>query len=214
MEAAAFLLVAFCIPGTQTLRAEESAADSARPSDVTAEAMVPSTMEASSKDAELATNSPEPNEDGVLERIHEMNLLQIRAGLLAAKRGQSVLVRRMGNRLERDHRKSEAMVEGLARSFHVTLGPTSLPGATAEAARLAAADSLMRRLQSLNGADFDSAYLLAVVESHEKAITLLRSVQASEPDTPVGDLISKLLPILEQHRRLAEDVGQRIGQPV
>lgn len=70
----------------------------------------------------------------------------------------------------------------------------------------------MTRLQSTSGPQFDRAYLMVMVTSHQKAIGMLEKVQAKGLDQPqVTGLIRKLLPILKQHLQLAQGLQKRMA---
>lgn len=69
----------------------------------------------------------------------------------------------------------------------------------------------MTKLQSASGAQFDQAYIMAMVKGHQKAIHTLEKVQSENKvkNPQVMNLVNKLLPILKQHLMLAQHLQNR-----
>jgi uncharacterized protein (DUF305 family) len=66
-----------------------------------------------------------------------------------------------------------------------------------------AMDAEMKRLQSLNGAELDRAFLASMVSGHDKAIDFVRSARGAAHDTDLANLLDQLLPSLQKHRDMA-----------
>lgn len=139
-----------------------------------------------------ATRVPTP--DQLASKIRAVDAMEIEAGRLAQARGSTDGVRRYGLVLERDHRLADRRVTALANAQGLTL--TEVPPSAEEAAEMA-------RLGSLRGAAFDDAFLKAMKAGHGRTLELLAKARQSTPDLRLADLISRLIPILEQHDQLA-----------
>jgi predicted outer membrane protein len=69
---------------------------------------------------------------------------------------------------------------------------------------------MVDKLKTLTGKEFDNTFLPAMVQGHAEAISMLKDAEGKLPEhSPVRMLISKLLPILQQHQQLAEDLQKQ-----
>ena len=68
----------------------------------------------------------------------------------------------------------------------------------------------VQRLTSLKGAEFDRAYMQAMVEDHEEDVAKFRDVASSAESKQVQAFAKKTLPTLEQHLKMAKDIDARI----
>ena len=64
----------------------------------------------------------------------------------------------------------------------------------------------MRQLQTLRGADFDTAFATAMVNGHTKAISMLENAQNQVQRQELRTLIASTLPTLRQHLQLAQSL--------
>jgi putative membrane protein len=150
----------------------------------------------------LGASAPARSEDpapvvapNVLSEIHRENLAEIAMGELAAARGGSAELRRFGDRLVRDHRLADRRIIAYARSRGIPLGPPDGPPEDREAMR--------RALEQADELEFDRAFLMAMVEHHEKDIRTLTAARHQSGDRALRTLVVKLIPLLEQHRSIA-----------
>jgi len=61
----------------------------------------------------------------------------------------------------------------------------------------------MQRLKTLHGAAFDSAFANAMVDGHNKAISMLENAQTTVQNADLRSFITSTLPTLREHLRLA-----------
>ena len=64
------------------------------------------------------------------------------------------------------------------------------------------------RLSGLSGAKFEDAYLKETVDDHKRAIGALQSVSKQTNDPELRSWISKSVPVLQQHLKLANTLAQ------
>ncbi len=138
----------------------------------------------------------------VLSTIHATNAIEVEAGKLAQQKGQSDTVRKLGDRIARDHLSSDKMVTDLAHKKKVELDPVK-PQTDEEKQQHEKRVKMMEKLRNLQGSEFDSAFLKFMEEGHARSIEKLQASREKLQDGDVRDLVNKLLPILEQHRELA-----------
>jgi putative membrane protein len=131
-----------------------------------------------------------------LGKIHQTDLMEIEAGELAIEKGDSVLVRALGDRLSRDHRMAESMVMKTARDLGVVLPPTQ-PGES----------EIMASLVKSYARAFDQTYVGMMIEGHLRDISVLsETYDQLPPGAPMRLFLGKLLPILKQHLQVAMNV--------
>jgi predicted outer membrane protein len=145
---------------------------------------------------------------GLLRRVHLTNRFQMQVGQLAIDKGERAKVRRLGERIMRDHRVADRQLRQLADSLDV-----SLPGSDFEAVADEETDDssppeqrmseLLDRLRQADGADFDRLYVEAMRLSHRTAIDFVSSTRLDIQVDSVRDVADDLLPILRQHQELA-----------
>ncbi len=145
----------------------------------------------------------------VLSTMHQVNQLEMRLGRMAEEQGASTEVRRYGDRLYRDHRFGDGKVTSLAASQDLALlPPEQLPAAP----ELMAVGQAAQKLEQESGPTFDRAFLQVMIQSHQEATGLLRDALGRLPDGQVHALVSKLLPILEQHLELARAIRNEAAE--
>jgi putative membrane protein len=134
------------------------------------------------------------------------NTADIETGALAEKRGFSREVREFGAMLARDHKA----VRQQGRDLAAKLGVTPTPPRDDQSARDHAA--AMARLRSLEGREFDRAFLEHEAAFHRAVIgavqeTLLPAIQNEELEA----LVLKVAPAFHAHMVMAEELQKKVG---
>jgi predicted outer membrane protein len=143
----------------------------------------------------------------ILSKMHQVNQMEINVGKLAQQKSDDPEVQRYGRNLVRDHEMGDRKVTMLAKQLNLTL-MTPQPQ-TPEQQKMQMQMRMVDKLKTLSGKDFDNAFLSAMVQGHAQAISMLKDAEGKLPEqSPVRMLISKLLPILQQHQQLAEDFAK------
>lgn len=135
----------------------------------------------------------------VLSQLHQIDQLEIKMGNLAMQKGRSEKIRAYGKRLQNDHQLTERKVAMLAAEKNLTL-------TKADAAQQQQADAMAQKLQSAQGKEFDQTFLNAMIKGHTEAIQMLSEERQNLQDPEIRDLISRTIPILEQHLHLAKNI--------
>ena len=117
---------------------------------------------------------------------------EIAIGTLVRQRAASAEVRDLGATLVRDHTASKAQAIETGRTVGVGV-PTEMS---------AEARHLLRRLTSLSGPAFDTAFLTATIKDHRKTIDKFAE-QGRNGDPLTGKLAEDALPRLRDHLRIA-----------
>ena len=154
---------------------------------------------ATDQSASAAAGESAQEASKVLAELHHSNLAEIEMGKLAQKNGKSDGVKQYGERLEKDHKDAEKKVKDLADQMKIKLKDKDEVLASKDHRN-------MNRLKALKGAQFDQQFAKAMSDDHKKDISMLKQSQSKLTGSPVGNLVSQLLPVLEEHERIANDL--------
>ena len=137
-----------------------------------------------------------------LDFASEVNIGEIRSGLLAEQKAQSDAVKAFGRLMSLDHSELQSQLDAIA-----VLDRVQVPDKPSSAA-----EQQMDQLKSMSGAQFDSAYMNDMVQDHEKAIRRFESESSNAQNPAVVAVVSGALPILQQHLALAEAVDAWLSE--
>ena len=132
------------------------------------------------------------------------NTSDIETGELGARKGSTKAVRDFGAMLARDHKNVRQQGRDLAKKLGVTPTPPKDDNSAMEH------KAIMKKLNSLSGAEFDKAFLQNEVGYHEAVIeavtkTLLPAIQNAE----LKDLVTKVAPAFVAHRDAAKNMLEK-----
>jgi putative membrane protein len=128
-------------------------------------------------------------------------IAEVALGRMAATKAQDAGVKKFGQRMVTDHTKANDELNAAAREDGVTI-----PQGLSEEHKGDAA-----RLSSLEGAEFDKAYMKLMVSDHEEDVALFEKEANTGKDTNVKAFAQKTLPVLKEHLQMAKDIQQRVG---
>jgi putative membrane protein len=155
---------------------------------------------ASGKPAPAA--SSKTNVAAILAQIHQANLREIAVGKIAAGKASSSEVRAYAAQLVQDHINADQMVDATAEKMgahlHEAVGPRESRHKSAHG------KMLEQKLSSATGAGFDRLFLEQTSSDQQGLIRSLQQEREDASDDDIEALIDKIIPILEQHRDLAE----------
>jgi putative membrane protein len=102
-----------------------------------------------------------------------------------------------------DHTKANNELKDVAQAKGLTVPDAPAPEQKA----------LQARLEKLSGAQFDQAYVDAMVKDHRKALALFKRQSTSGKDAEIKSFASKTLPTLEHHLEQAQQLaGSKTGK--
>ena len=70
--------------------------------------------------------------------------------------------------------------------------------------------SIMQKLQGLSGADFDRAYVDAMIDDHEDAVDLFDGQAKDGKDADIKAFAAKTLPTLQGHLKMINDIKSKM----
>ena len=135
----------------------------------------------------------------ILEQMHQANLKEIAIGKIAEQKASSDEVRAYADQLVKDHTSADQMVVATAQKTGARLRDSTT--ARRESAHGKSAE---QKLSSASGAQFDRLFLEQTSADHKKLIGQLQQEREDASNDDVEALIDKMMPILQQHKDLAQ----------
>lgn len=132
---------------------------------------------------------------------HQGNLAEIKAGRIAARRGDAAAVRSLGQRLAAYHRKLDGAVVTAARKLDVRL-PNS-----PNSEQL----SMIRQYRTASAAEFDGLFVASQLLAHQHAIKLGRIVLATGTEPAVRQLVTAAVPVVRKHHAALVSIQRQTG---
>ncbi|MBS1797441.1 MAG: DUF4142 domain-containing protein [Acidobacteria bacterium] len=150
--------------------------------------------------------SPSPANDAknpdsaFLTEAAQGGMAEVMLGRLAASKAQNPDVKKFGQRMVDDHTKANNELKELAVKKNFTL-PTDVN---------AKQKSLMDKLEGLSGADFDKAYVDAMVDDHEEDVDDFKDEAENGKDADVKAWAAKTVPTLQSHLDMIKGIQSKI----
>jgi len=119
---------------------------------------------------------------------------------LAQQKAADAQVKAFAQRMDTDHSKAGSELRALIAQKGVTI-PGGLPPQ---------ALALKNRLEKLQGAAFDQAYMRAMVDDHTKAVREFETA-AKSTDSDIKAFAEKTLPTLREHLKMAQDTNKAVS---
>jgi len=130
-----------------------------------------------------------------INEVAEGGMMEVRMGELGQQKSQNPEVKALSQRLVTDHTKANDELKQLAASKGTTI-PTQL------------SDHYQKALDKLSSAsDFDKSFKEMAVKDHKNDIKEFEKALKKSNDTELKAWISKTLPTLQEHLRMAEQIG-------
>jgi len=120
-------------------------------------------------------------------------MMEVQAAQMAQQKASSQEVRDYARKLEQDHSLANDKLKAIAKERQVSL-PTDV-GAEHKA--------MIGRLNALSGAEFDKAYMKAMVADHRKDIREFEKASNRSMDSDLKNFASSTLPTLKEHLQQA-----------
>jgi len=140
----------------------------------------------------------------LVQQFLDANQKEIDIAQLAADKARSSRVKSYARKLVSDHKAADHQMTAYASKKGLT---SRLEQMTQPAPTAAEKESDMHaRLMGETGNEFEHDFVSTMVEDHDKAIEMVRSARDSAVDPQLRDLFNGLLPKLEKHRKMAQQL--------
>lgn len=127
-------------------------------------------------------------------------LAEIELGKLAQTKAQNAEVKKFAGQMVTDHTKAGDELKALGKKKDFK------PATELDSAH----KLIMQKLQGLSGADFDKAYVDAMVDDHEDAVDLFEGQAKDGKDTELKAFAAKTLPVLRGHLNMIKDIKAKM----
>jgi len=124
------------------------------------------------------------------------SMAEVELGRLAASQGMSKEVKTFGQKMVEDHSKANQELMQVAQQKKVKLSSDLMP----------THQETMEKLSKLKGAEFDRAYVKAMVEDHEKDVAAFDATAKNGVDADVKAFAAKTLPTLRMHLEMIREI--------
>ena len=133
--------------------------------------------------------SSEEKDAKFMVKAAEIDLLEIRLGIMAQEKGKMKEVKELGKMMEEGHNRSLSALTALAAKKKITI-PTKLDD-----------DALAdyRKLNNIAAADFDKEYCSMMVKGHKAAIMTYEKASKGSVDADIKQWATATLPDLHTH---------------
>lgn len=162
----------------------------------------PARTQSSADSASTASSTPNKSvskiDSDLMKKIAVANLAEIETGKLVQEKSKNDEVLNFAKKMVDDHTKAQEELQRLSDAKGVTL-PTK-PDRKHQ--------TMMKKLSSLSGAAFDSAYMArGGIGDHRETHKLLQTAQTKVTDPDVKALAAKMSPAVDEHLKLAEQIN-------
>jgi putative membrane protein len=151
--------------------------------------------------AASAPSSPPTEPAAFVQAATQAGLMEIEAGKLAMNASTNPAVKTFADRMITDHGRASAELAVIAKKKSLNV-PGDLNVGQAR---------MLKELREKSAKDFDAAYAAQMVEDHAKAVQLFEANAASK-DTELAAFVELTLPVLREHRQLAEALKASLGK--
>lgn len=128
-------------------------------------------------------------EKAFMKKAADGGMTEVELGKLAAEKGGSDAVKDFGNEMVKDHGKINDNLKELAGKMNVTL-PASVS---------AMHKAMIEKMSGLSGADFDNAYVPAMVKAHKKDIAAFEQAGKMVKNDDLKKFIDDSTPMMKDH---------------
>ena len=144
-----------------------------------------------------------PGVSTLLNKANAMNYEEIELAKLARdKAGDNQALMTFAKTIESDHKANEDAVAALSRQKNVTL--TGTP---------ASIDQKYKRMESLNGAEFNRAFLRDSVKDHSEALAFFEADKTKFRNDPnIYRYVEETIPVLRSHLEMARNLEHESSQ--
>jgi len=197
------LALAACGPGNQNeaIRSGEGAPGAAAPPAAEMAPPAPGTVPPGGTTAALSTPQ-------IVAVLTASDSAEIKPSQLAMDKAQNADVKAYAQRMITDHGMLEDSLKALERQENVSPAPNAMSQQIETETR-----STLQQLQGLSGAEFDRAYMQAMVQSHQAALNAVDTQllpSAQDPKVKMA-LEQKVRPIIVAHLESAQAIQRSLG---
>ena len=150
---------------------------------------------------EATSSKPTAMEKTFIKKAADGGMTEVELGRLAAEKGGSDEVKDFGNQMVKDHSKINDDLKEVAAKMNVTV-PSGIS---------AKHHAAIEKMAGMSGADFDKAYVAAMVTDHEKDIAEFEKADKEVKNPSLKKFIEDALPMMKDHLEKIKKFDQAKG---
>jgi putative membrane protein len=127
---------------------------------------------------------------------------EVEMGKLAAEKASNAVVKAFGQQMVEDHGKANEKLKAAAEKQNLTL-PTNLTSKQ---------QATYDMLKTKSGADFDKAYVAAMVKDHEEDVKDFQREVNKGKDEHIKTFASETLPVIQGHLEKIKAIQSKLGE--
>ena len=163
--------------------------------------------ESTSETSTVAPVGLNANDPGVQDKIFIREALtgglnEMELAKIAMQRASNLDLQLLARRIFDDHKRGNEDLEIIAHNEGIQIPQLPRDGA------------MVQRLAGLSGNEFDRTYLQHVIEHHRFDVKRFESTARSARNEDVRNFAGKVLPALQEHLRIAENISEIAGLEV
>ncbi|HLJ64579.1 MAG TPA: DUF4142 domain-containing protein, partial [Stellaceae bacterium] len=144
----------------------------------------------------LAADTKNTMNDRFVDKLARDGQSEVEVGQLAQQKASSPAVKSFAQRLVSDHEKANQQLMSIAGKEGIAVPSTDKPEN----------DPMRTKLEGLQGAEFDRAFVEAQIADHKKDIQYLEREEKEVKDPALASFIRQTLPVMESHLKMAEEL--------
>ena len=160
----------------------------------------------SSNNVNISSNAPNADKTSMsgdstfMMKAAQGGMAEVELGRMAVEKAQNAEVKKFAQKMIEDHTNANTELKSLARNKSVTL-PTETD---------AEHKALMEKMKALSGAEFDKAYVQAMVDDHRKTVDLFQNESTGGTDGDAKAFAAKTLPNLKMHLEMIQGIQSKM----
>jgi len=184
------------------IKAERGVADKAKDTAEKAKAAEDKSKaeKATPKDAKDAKDAKDKGDSKFVLEAANGGMMEVKLGELAKERAAASDVRKFGERMVTDHSKANKDLAAVAEKKGIKL-PAELDKKHQE---------MVDKFKDMKGAEFDRAYMKAMVKDHEEDAAAFAQEAKSGTDDDVKAFAAKTLPVIQDHLKMAKEIWAKM----
>jgi len=145
------------------------------------------------------------NDSDFVRKASAGGLAEVQLGQLAQQKASSLAVREFGKQMVNDHSKANDELKSIA----------SKQGMSVSTSMDSKSQALYDKLSAMNGKEFDSAYISAMVKDHKEDIAEFQKESGNGQNAAIKAFASSTLPTLKEHLSMAQSASRQVesGSP-
>jgi putative membrane protein len=142
------------------------------------------------------SDKPTAAETAFIMKAADAGMTEVELGKVAEKNGQKADVKSFGGHMVKDHSAANDNLKSVAAKMNATL-PDKVS---------AKHQATIDKMSKMSGAEFDTAYVNAMVEDHEKVAAEFEKARGEVKNEDLKKFIDDTLPVVKEHLKMAKEM--------